>query len=181
MVCSILMDVYKSKVPQRLKKSKIVILSCLCNDNSSLLRQKASLDFAIRYECYKSVGNKILHHQKYRQGKRQGFFVMARHLGLELDLWEKTVRAVTLNSIFEIEAVLYNNLATKLMIVEWEWLQYFGFSSSMKVWHTETEEFFETLSLPLKLSLLCCLEKVTCNDNTSYTLNIVITLSPKSL
>ena len=164
-----------------------MILSCLCNDNSSLLRQKASLDFAIRYECYKSVGNKILHHQKYRQGERQGFFVMARHLGLELDLWEKTVRAVTLNSIFEIEAVLYNNLATKLMIVEWEWLQshlkhnYFGFSSSMKVWHTETEEFFETLSLPLKLSLLCCLEKVTCNDNTSYTLNIVITLSHKSL
>lgn len=137
-----------------------------------------------------NLGNEILSNRKYRQGESRGCFVMARYLGSELDLREKTVRPGILNSIFEIEAVFDNNLVTKMMIVELDWLRshtkynHFGVNSSMKVWDTETEEFSESSFLPLKFVYYRCLfvkEKVKFNDNTTDTVNIVIPLLPKSL
>ena len=70
-----------------------------------------------------NLGNEILSNRKYRQGEGRGSFVIARYLGLELDLREKTVRPDILNSIFEIEAVFVNNLATIMMIVDIDWLR----------------------------------------------------------
>ena len=70
-----------------------------------------------------NLGNEILSNRKYRQGESRGSFVIARYLGLELDLREKTVRPGILNSIFEIEAVFVNNLATIMMIVDIDWLR----------------------------------------------------------
>ena len=70
---------------------------------------------------------------------------------------EKTVRPGILNSIYEMEEVFNNNLGTKMMIVELDWLQshtkhnHFSVNSLMKVWDTETEEFSEVSFLPLKL------------------------------
>ena len=95
-----------------------------------------------------------------------------------------------LNSIFEIEAVSDNNLATKMMIVELNRLQshtkynHFGVNSSMKAWDTETKEFSEASFLPLKLVYCRCLfvkEKVKFNDNTTDTMKFVLILPPKSL
>ena len=123
-----------------------------------------------------NLGNEILGNRKYRQRESRGSFVMARFLGLELDLQEKTVRPVLLNSILEIEAVFDNDLATKMMIVELDWLQshmkynQFGVNSSMKVWDTEIEEFSKASFLLLKLIYCRCLfvkEKVKFNDNTT--------------
>lgn len=123
-----------------------------------------------------NLGNEILGNRKYRQRESRGSFVMARFLGSELDLQEKTVRPVLLNSILEIEAVFDNDLATKMMIVELDWLQshmkynQFGVNSSMKVWDTEIEEFSKASFLLLKLIYCRCLfvkEKVKFNDNTT--------------
>ena len=86
------------------------------------------------------------------------------------------MRLVLLNSILEIEAVFDNDLATKMMIVELDWLQshmkynQFGVNSSMKVWDTEIEEFSKASFLLLKLIYCRCLfvkEKVKFNDNTT--------------
>ena len=110
-----------------------------------------------------NLGNEILSNRKYRPGEIRGSFVMTRYLGPELDLREKTVRPGILNSIFEIEAVLDNNLATKMMIVELDWLRshtkynHFGVNSSMKVCDTETEELSEASFLSLKLVYCRCL------------------------
>ena len=123
-----------------------------------------------------NLGNKILSNRKYRQRESRGSFVMARFLGSELDLREKTVRADILNSILDFEAVFYNNLATGMMIVELDWLQshtrynHFGVNSSMKVWNTEIEEFSEASFLLLKLIYcrrLFVKEKVEFNHNTT--------------
>ena len=123
-----------------------------------------------------NLENEILSNRKYRQRESRGSFVMARFLGLELDLQEKTVLPGILNSILQIEAVFDNNLAPKMMILELDWLQshmkynHFGVNSSMKVWDTEIEEFSEASFLLLKLIYcrrLFVKEKVKFNDKTT--------------